>query len=184
MATARSAGFKTGLALAYETGTHDECGHHKRVWKPALRPHAYEISGPGSIPLPVYANSCRFQPDAEVHDPIQDKKSCSFDNRCVGRAGLPHQAADVEWTRYGNTRSGAAVVWEGDSSFRTTHWSLVLLAGHADSPESGAALETLRRAYRYPLCAVPDPQPISVPGAGTRMKRMPATGVRFLDREP
>src|ERR1017187_4802933 len=121
MATARSAGFKTGLALAYETGTHDECGHHKPVWKPALRPHAYEISGPGPIPLPVYANSCRFQPGTEVHDPIQGKKSCGFDNRCVGRAGLPHQAAGVEWTRYGNTRAGLAGVWMGDSSFRITH---------------------------------------------------------------
>ena len=81
-------------------------------------------------------------------------------------------------------RSDSAVGSEGDSPFRTTHWSLVLLAGHADSPESGAALETLRRAYRYPLCAVSDPQPISVPGAGTRMKRMPETGMRFLDSEP
>ena len=52
-----------------------------------------------------------------------------------------------------NIRLDSAVGAEGDCSFRTTHWSVVLLAGHADSHESGAALETLCRTYWYPLYA-------------------------------
>ena len=35
--------------------------------------------------------------------------------------------------------------------FRTTHWSVVLLAGQADSPEATGALEKLCRAYWLPL---------------------------------
>ncbi len=42
-----------------------------------------------------------------------------------------------------NDREGA--------QFRTTHWSVVLDAGHA--PERGKALETLCRSYWYPLYA-------------------------------
>jgi RNA polymerase sigma-70 factor (ECF subfamily) len=37
--------------------------------------------------------------------------------------------------------------------FATTHWSVVLAAGRSDSPDSQAALETLCRAYWYPLYA-------------------------------
>lgn len=37
--------------------------------------------------------------------------------------------------------------------FRTTHWSLVLTAGHGASPGARAALETLCRTYWYPLYA-------------------------------
>lgn len=37
--------------------------------------------------------------------------------------------------------------------FATTHWSVVLAAGHASSPDSHAALERLCRAYWYPLYA-------------------------------
>jgi RNA polymerase sigma-70 factor (ECF subfamily) len=38
-------------------------------------------------------------------------------------------------------------------SFRTTHWTVVLTAGQAASPEAGSALEDLCRAYWYPLYA-------------------------------
>lgn len=38
-------------------------------------------------------------------------------------------------------------------SFASTHWSVVLLAGQEHSPESAAALETLCRAYWFPLYA-------------------------------
>jgi len=41
----------------------------------------------------------------------------------------------------------------GAGQFNTTHWSLVLLAGQADSPRAEAALETLCRTYWYPLYA-------------------------------
>jgi RNA polymerase sigma factor (sigma-70 family) len=37
--------------------------------------------------------------------------------------------------------------------FNTTHWSVVLLAGNPDSPQAGAALENLCRAYWAPLYA-------------------------------
>jgi len=39
------------------------------------------------------------------------------------------------------------------ASFRTTHWSAVLLAGLGDSPGSWRALEDLCQAYWYPLYA-------------------------------
>src|SRR5260370_33754834 len=46
---------------------------------------------------------------------------------------------------------------DSDSSvprdFRTTHWSVVLLAGQEDSPEAASALEKLCRTYWYPLYA-------------------------------
>ncbi len=41
----------------------------------------------------------------------------------------------------------------GAESFRTTHWSVVLLAGQRPSPEAAAALEKLCQAYWYPLYA-------------------------------
>ncbi len=37
--------------------------------------------------------------------------------------------------------------------FATTHWSVVLAAGHPDSPQAAEALETLCRTYWYPLYA-------------------------------
>ncbi|MHC1765868.1 MAG: RNA polymerase sigma factor [Verrucomicrobiia bacterium] len=37
--------------------------------------------------------------------------------------------------------------------FATTHWSVVLAAGHPDSPQAAVALETLCRTYWYPLYA-------------------------------
>ncbi len=39
----------------------------------------------------------------------------------------------------------------GLKNFATTHWSLVLRAGQAHSPQSAEALEKLCRAYWYPL---------------------------------
>lgn len=41
----------------------------------------------------------------------------------------------------------------GAAQFTTTHWSVVLAAGHASSPDAHAALEQLCRAYWYPLYA-------------------------------
>lgn len=43
----------------------------------------------------------------------------------------------------------------GDSAglFQTTHWSAVLAAGKAETPQSAVALEALCRAYWYPLYA-------------------------------
>jgi RNA polymerase sigma-70 factor (ECF subfamily) len=37
--------------------------------------------------------------------------------------------------------------------FVTTHWSVVLTAGHSDTPRARGALETLCQAYWYPLYA-------------------------------
>jgi RNA polymerase sigma-70 factor (ECF subfamily) len=42
---------------------------------------------------------------------------------------------------------------DGGASFRTTHWSVVLAAGRADSTTAREALERLCRAYWYPLYA-------------------------------
>jgi RNA polymerase sigma-70 factor (ECF subfamily) len=55
------------------------------------------------------------------------------------------------------------------SAFATTHWSVVLAAGHTGSPEAAAALETLCRAYWFPLycfarrrgCAAEDAQDVT-----------------------
>src|SRR6266567_2261206 len=38
-----------------------------------------------------------------------------------------------------------------DQRFTTTHWSVVLMAGQADSPQATEALEKLCRTYWYPL---------------------------------
>jgi RNA polymerase sigma factor (sigma-70 family) len=48
----------------------------------------------------------------------------------------------------GTTAANADPQW-----FATTHWSVVLQAGGQDSPQSTEALETLCRAYWYPLYA-------------------------------
>ena len=42
---------------------------------------------------------------------------------------------------------------EGAQRFHTTHWSVVLAAGQARSPDSRRALETLCETYWYPLYA-------------------------------
>ena len=39
----------------------------------------------------------------------------------------------------------------GGQSFTTTHWSLVLAAGHGSRPDAATALATLCEAYWYPL---------------------------------
>jgi RNA polymerase sigma-70 factor (ECF subfamily) len=41
----------------------------------------------------------------------------------------------------------------GDETFTTTHWSVVLAAGQTANPAAQEALETLCRAYWYPLYA-------------------------------
>ena len=47
--------------------------------------------------------------------------------------------------------ASAAISMRGE--FTSTHWSLVLTAGHKSSPGSQAALETLCKKYWYPLYA-------------------------------
>jgi RNA polymerase sigma-70 factor (ECF subfamily) len=42
---------------------------------------------------------------------------------------------------------------DGARRFATTHWSVVQRAGDSQSPQAGAALESLCRAYWYPLYA-------------------------------
>jgi len=42
---------------------------------------------------------------------------------------------------------------KGSGLFTTTHWSVVLAAGQADTPQAREALETLCRTYWYPLYA-------------------------------
>ena len=39
------------------------------------------------------------------------------------------------------------------AAFATTHWSVVLAAGHQESPQAAEALEKLCRSYWYPLYA-------------------------------
>jgi len=53
---------------------------------------------------------------------------------------MPHSAA--------NSGPGASAP---ACQFATTHWSMVVAAGHGRSPESEAALEALCRDYWYPL---------------------------------
>ena len=50
-------------------------------------------------------------------------------------------------------RSSPEFVASGPREFRTTHWSVVLGAGDAASPQSAEALERLCRAYWLPLYA-------------------------------
>ncbi len=50
-----------------------------------------------------------------------------------------------------NPRGGASPAPGVDGVFATTHWSVVLTAGHDSSPGARAALEQLCRAYWYPL---------------------------------
>ena len=50
-------------------------------------------------------------------------------------------------------RSSPEPAASGPREFRTTHWSVVLAAGDAASPQSAAALEKLCRAYWLPLYA-------------------------------
>jgi DNA-directed RNA polymerase specialized sigma24 family protein len=42
---------------------------------------------------------------------------------------------------------------DGQPQFTTTHWSVVLAAARPEAPEAAAALESLCRAYWYPLYA-------------------------------
>jgi DNA-directed RNA polymerase specialized sigma24 family protein len=52
----------------------------------------------------------------------------------------------------GSVRSGSSSDPLGGSDFTTTHWTVVRQAT-GDSPQAAAALETLARAYWYPLYA-------------------------------
>src|SRR5262245_29256891 len=61
----------------------------------------------------------------------------------------PHQCQSLVMTE-GTPGSG---VTAQPRVFATTHWSVVLTAGGADTPESTAALEKLCRTYWYPLYA-------------------------------
>ena len=61
----------------------------------------------------------------------------------------PHPSQSLVMTE-GKPASG---VMAQPGVFATTHWSVVLAAGEADTPQSSAALEKLCRAYWYPLYA-------------------------------
>jgi RNA polymerase sigma-70 factor (ECF subfamily) len=50
-------------------------------------------------------------------------------------------------------RESVSVSARGDAQFTTTHWSVVLAAGHDSSPGTNEALEQLCRTYWYPLYA-------------------------------
>ena len=47
--------------------------------------------------------------------------------------------------------AGAPLAFTGPGVFATTHWSVVLAAGHSSAPVAQEALEYLCRAYWYPL---------------------------------
>src|SRR5258706_16445744 len=51
------------------------------------------------------------------------------------------------------TASGKGTEHGEAAQFRTTHWSVVLLAGGNPTAESAASLEKLCRTYWYPLYA-------------------------------
>jgi len=54
----------------------------------------------------------------------------------------------------GSARDPEAIVTAANlAEFATTHWSVVVAAADTPSPESAAALETLCRAYWFPLYA-------------------------------
>src|SRR6266566_1009870 len=62
---------------------------------------------------------------------------------------------EVEWgvspvMPFSNTSVGSPCA---SGTFATTHWSVVLAAGEAESSEADAALEALCRIYWYPLYA-------------------------------
>jgi len=52
-----------------------------------------------------------------------------------------------------NAESSSEDIGARAAAFTTTHWSVVVAAGHEDSSQAGAALETLCRTYWYPLYA-------------------------------
>ena len=49
--------------------------------------------------------------------------------------------------------SDSSLPHQGGGGFAATHWSLVLRAGMPDAPGAAAAMETLSRAYWYPVYA-------------------------------
>ena len=49
------------------------------------------------------------------------------------------------------SQAGSSLASAGPGVFATTHWSVVLAAGHNSVPGAQAALEKLCRAYWYPL---------------------------------
>jgi DNA-directed RNA polymerase specialized sigma24 family protein len=53
----------------------------------------------------------------------------------------------------GDPKAAPIAVSSSPGVFFTTRWSVVLSAGQKDSPQAAAALETLCRAYWYPLYA-------------------------------
>ena len=73
---------------------------------------------------------------------------------------------------------------DSDSSvprdFRTTHWSVVLLAGQDGSPEAASALENLCRTYWYPLYAYARRQGHSPPDGQDLTQQFFAT---FLEKK-
>ena len=66
------------------------------------------------------------------------------------------------------------------AAFATTRWSIVLAAGHRSSPDSENALETLCRAYWYPLYAYVRRRGYASEDAGDLTQEFFA---RFLEKE-
>lgn len=82
------------------------------------------------------------------NQPWDESYGCSFSPDYSGLVGLTEcQAAMI------SDDSRHELAGRADGQFTTTHWSVVLAARRCDSPQATAALETLCRAYWYPLYA-------------------------------
>ncbi|MEK7677773.1 MAG: hypothetical protein AAB676_18240 [Verrucomicrobiota bacterium] len=87
--------------------------------------------------------------------PVVGRERLPSDERCVGKLRV---YSACNWWDF--TSNLAMVLPEpgllpstAPAIFATTHWSVVLAAGHPDSPQAAEALETLCRTYWYPLYA-------------------------------
>jgi RNA polymerase sigma factor (sigma-70 family) len=81
-----------------------------------------------------------------------DKSALGIRQTCVERA-TPQSSVSVSTTTQGDPISSDSDGSNREAVFVTTHWSLVLSAQNRSSPRSAAALESLCRAYWYPLYA-------------------------------
>ena len=96
--TGRSAGFQTGLSLTQEMGADVECGRHKPVWKPALRPFDCEISRlvgrEWSSPQSLPSKSRRRNPEQlESRDSLTNSVADQFG--CARTTNLFHQSRPI-----------------------------------------------------------------------------------------
>jgi RNA polymerase sigma factor (sigma-70 family) len=68
-------------------------------------------------------------------------------------AGVMEEAVALVQREQGDSMSAMQSASEVKGLFPATHWTVVLAAGRPTSPQAQAALETLCRAYWYPLYA-------------------------------